>query len=159
MEKDIIERLYDISARPDCEYSTVLYDAVTEIERLRAECQSLAAWVCVHPDGKTGIVCGEGGSQYCAKDAEIERLQADVQTWQGHAKTAIWSDSAECKLLAADNERLRAALEWINQQRYKPRSTINPDNAFEHAIALNEKLIALMDAARAALAQEKPNDR
>lgn len=36
MEKDIIERLYDISARPDCEYSTVLYDAVTEIERLRA---------------------------------------------------------------------------------------------------------------------------
>ena len=35
MEKDIIERLYDISERPDCEYSTVLYDAVTEIERLR----------------------------------------------------------------------------------------------------------------------------
>jgi hypothetical protein len=36
MEKDIIERLYDISERPDCEYSSVLYDAVTEIERLES---------------------------------------------------------------------------------------------------------------------------
>lgn len=35
MEKDIIERLYDISERPDCEYSSVLYDAVNEIEGLR----------------------------------------------------------------------------------------------------------------------------
>lgn len=58
----------------------------------------------------------------------------------------------------AEIERLRAALEWINQQRYTGRNTINPDNAFEHAIALNEKLIAVMDAARAALAEEKPND-
>jgi hypothetical protein len=45
MEKDIIERLYDISERPDCEYSTVLYDAVTEIEHLRREIERLrAAW-------------------------------------------------------------------------------------------------------------------
>jgi len=60
-----------------------LRDTITrltaEVERLRAECQSLAAWVCVHPDGKTGIVCGEGGSQYCAKDAEIERLRAALR--------------------------------------------------------------------------------
>jgi len=56
---------------------------------------------------------------------------------------------------AAEIERLRAALEWINQQRYTRRNTINPDNAFEHAISLNEKLIAVMDAARAALAEEK----
>lgn len=55
-------------------------------------------------------------------------------------------------------ERLRAALEWINQQRYTRRNTINPDSAFDCAISLNEKLIAVMDAARAALAQEKPND-
>jgi hypothetical protein len=56
---------------------------------------------------------------------------------------------------AAEIERMRAALEWINQQRYTDRNTISPDNAFEHAIALNEKLITVMDIARAALAQEK----
>lgn len=44
---------------------------------------------------------------------EIARLRAEVETWVGHAKTAIWSDSEECKLLTADNERLRAALERI----------------------------------------------
>ena len=60
----------------------------------------------------------------------------------------------ELKEAKAEIERLRAALEWINQQRYTRRNTINPDNAFEHAISLNEKLIAVMDAARAALAEE-----
>jgi len=147
------------SGRQDNGSFTAEFKRLTaEVERLRAECQSLAAWVCVHPDGKTGIVCGEGGSQYCAKDAEMERLRADVQTWQSHAKTAIWSDSAECQMLAADNERLRAALEWINQQRYTRRDTINPANGYDRAVALNERLLALMDAARAALTQEKPNE-
>ena len=42
--------------------------------------------------------------------AEVEKLRAEVQTWQGHVKEAIWSDSEECKMLTADNERLRAAL-------------------------------------------------
>lgn len=41
---------------------------------------------------------------------EITTLRAEVETWQRHAKLAIWSDSEECKLLTADNERLRAAL-------------------------------------------------
>lgn len=40
----------------------------------------------------------------------IESLRFEVTQWVNHAKTAIWSDSEECKLLAADNERLRAAL-------------------------------------------------
>jgi hypothetical protein len=44
----------------------------------------------------------------------------------------------------------------INHARYTDRNTINPDNAFEHAVALNEKLIAVMDIARAALTQETP---
>ncbi len=56
---------------------------------------------------------------------------------------------------AAEIERLRAALREIDHARYTDRNTINPDNAFEHAVALNEKLIAVMDAARAALAEEK----
>jgi len=53
--------------------------------------------------------------------------------------------------LRATNERLRAALREIDHARYTGRNTISPDNAFEHAIALNEKLIAVMDIARAAL--------
>jgi hypothetical protein len=53
---------------------------------------------------------------------------------------------------AADRiAQLEAALREIDQARYTGRNTINPDNAFEHAISLNEKLIAVMDIARAAL--------
>jgi hypothetical protein len=60
---------------------------------------------------------------------------------------------------AVEIERLRAALAWINQQRYTGRDTINPANGYDHAIALNEKLLALVDAARAALTtQEKYDD-
>ena len=39
----------------------------------------------------------------------IESLRSEVTQWVRHAKTAIWSDSEECKLLTVDNERLRAA--------------------------------------------------
>lgn len=73
--------------------------------------------------------------------AEIERLS--------EANTQVCSD----------NERLRAALREIDHARYTGRNTINPDNAFEHAISLNEKFIAVMDIARAALAEEKKDDR
>jgi len=60
----------------------------------------------------------------------------------------------ELKEAKAEIERLRAALREIDQARYTRRNTISPDNAFEHAISLNEKLIAVMDIARAALTQE-----
>jgi hypothetical protein len=69
--------------------------------------------------------------------AEIERLS--------EANTQVW----------ADNERLRAALREIHHARYTGRNTINPDSSYEHAIALNEKFIAVMDIARAALAEER----
>ncbi len=62
----------------------------------------------------------------------------------------------ELKEAKAEIKRLRAALREIDQARYTGRNTINPDNAFENAISLNEKLIAVMDIARAALAQETP---
>jgi len=95
------------------DFKEELKDCYAEIERLRAECQGLAAWACIHPDGKTGIVCGEGGSQYCAKDAEIERL--------------------------------RAALAEISELDYPYCD--EPKN-----------LSAAVRIARAALAEEKPND-
>ena len=59
--------------------------------------------------------------------------------------------SDEVDALRAEIERLRAALAWIDQQRYTDRDTINPANGYDRAIALNEKLLALMDVARAAL--------
>lgn len=45
--------------------------------------------------------------------AENERLRAEVKTWINHTKNAVWSDSEECKLLTAENEKLRAAFEGI----------------------------------------------
>jgi len=42
---------------------------------------------------------------------EIERLRAEVKTWVNHTKNAVWSDSEECKLLTAEVEKLRAALD------------------------------------------------
>jgi len=42
--------------------------------------------------------------------AEIERLRAEVQVWINHTKTAVWSDSEECKLLTEENAKLRGDL-------------------------------------------------
>jgi hypothetical protein len=42
---------------------------------------------------------------------EIERLRAEVETWIRHTRTAVWSDIEQCKLLEAENKRLRAALD------------------------------------------------
>ena len=56
---------------------------------------------------------------------------------------------------AARIEQLEAALREIDHARYTGRNTINLDNAYEMAIALNAKLLAVMDTARAAL--EEPH--
>ena len=93
--------------------------------------------------------------------AAIDLIRADLQKLNERNAEYIGTiDRLRRRVAETDVEieRLRAALEWINQQRYTRRNTINPENAFEHAISLNEKLIAVMDAARAALAQEKPNE-
>jgi hypothetical protein len=87
-------------------------------------------------------------------------FRASDQNGVGWTPTTVVPVPAGLLHRAADEiERMRAALEWINQQRYTGRNTINPDNAFEHAISLNEKLIAVMDIARAALAEENKDDR
>jgi hypothetical protein len=86
--------------------------------------------------------------------AEIERLRADL----AHADAKGQENDKLLWGTIKANERLRAALREIDQARYTNRNTINPDNAFEHAISLNEKLIAVMDIARAALAEEARDD-
>lgn len=99
-----------------------------------------------------------------------ERLRAEVEELQSECAERDWlfneggeesvaAMEQELIALRATNERLRAALEWINQQRYTGRGTINPESAYNRAVALNEKLIALMDVARGTLAQQKPDDR
>ena len=54
-------------------------------------------------------------------------------------------------MLQARVAELKAALQWIDQQRYADRSTITPVNAFERATSLNDQLVMIMDKARAAL--------
>jgi hypothetical protein len=80
----------------------------------------------------------------------VERLRAPAYWISGSSEGHEGDNSAPLEA-AAEIERLRAALAWIDQQRYTGRDTINPANGYDHAIALNEKLLALMDVARAAL--------
>jgi len=102
--------------------------------------------------------------------AEIERLRAAMSDAE-KAYQATPASTLEEQIMnpciaknerewwaATEIKRLRAALRDIDQLRYTRRNTISPDNAFEHAISLNEKLIAVMDIARAALAEEKKNE-
>lgn len=93
---------------------------------------------------------------------EIERLNRELDdVWDALAiqreDNASFGDAF--KRMTSEIERLRAALREVHHARYTGRNTINPDNAFEHAISLNEKLIAVMDIARAALAEEKKDAR
>jgi hypothetical protein len=88
----------------------------------------------------------------------ITTLRAEVETVGAMHRDACELAKhrmQEVERLRADNERLRAALRDIDHARYTGRNTINPDNAFQHAISLNEKLIAVMDIARAALIEDK----
>ena len=48
-------------------------------------------------------------------------------------------------------EQLEAALREIDQARYTGRCTINPANGYDQAVALNKKLVGVMNIARAAL--------
>ena len=53
---------------------------------------------------------------------------------------------------AADRiEQLEAALREIDQARYTGRCTINPANGYDQAVALNKKLVGVMNIARAVL--------
>lgn len=75
------------------------------VERLRAGFQCAESGNrCRTMDAQSGCVCAEAADR-------IAQLEAEVKTWQGHARTAIWSDSEECKFLTARIEQLEAALE------------------------------------------------
>ena len=102
------------------------------VERLRTTTDG----VTVNPDGLEAAF-------------EIERLRDEIERLTKYD---------EVLHLRATNARLRAALTWINHQRYTGRSTINPENGYDRAVALNTKLLAVMDVARGTLAQGEPNE-
>jgi hypothetical protein len=160
MQTDIVERLRAAAKHPYNQHgpNEWLGEAAAEIERLRAENASLSSWQCEFTDGKTGLVYSEGGGTYCAMAkklatlrADNERLRTEVATWRGHAKTAIWSDSEECKLLTADNERLRAALQWFVDEydKVQPMRQARMHNPGCRCV------LCAYDNARAVLAEEK----
>ena len=129
-------RAIDHLSVEDCFLQSPMFgNAADEIERLRAEVKKLT-----------------GEQTDCYTDLNSARQD------NGSFTTEFKRLTAEVERLTSENQRLRAALEWIDQQRYTGRRTINPANGYDRAVALNEKLISVMDAARAALTQEKPND-
>ena len=92
---------------------------------------------------------------------EITKLRAEVEMWKRHAKLAIWSDSEECKLLTADNERLRAALlsaPTVDIKLVTPDreySTMSPLDCYEAGLldGAHQAREAIKKAARAALGE------
>ena len=104
---DIVERL---RFRADENYEMLanihepLLEAADEIERLRAAFDRLY-WYAERLKKRDPLLIE-------AAD-EIERLRSEVQTWISHTKTAVWSDSEECKFLTEENAKLRAALERV----------------------------------------------
>lgn len=91
----------------------------------------------------------------------IESLRSEVTQWVNHAKTAIWSDSEECKMLTAENERLRAALlsaPTVDINLVTPDrdySTMSPLDCYEAGVldGAHQAREAIKKAARAALGE------
>ena len=93
------------------------YDKMwSEIERLREEVKTLNTAL----DMATADVNkAHDRNERLAKDydtareahddliMENDKLREEVKVWQNHTKTAVWSDSEECKFLSAEVERLK----------------------------------------------------
>jgi len=75
---------------------------IADHDRLEAENAALAAWQCVHLDGKTGVTADEHGNQVCAKDARIAALEAALRYWD----EAFATGRSEPLFIARDNGRL-----------------------------------------------------
>jgi len=101
---------------------------VSALREARERSNQLAAWQCIHTDGKTGIVCDERGNQSCAKDVKPEtstvrelmeknaRLETALRTAQNAAKTLAYAQGTELQHLrqnAAYDHKLRAEHESL----------------------------------------------
>ena len=103
---------------------------------------------CKVMDAASGCACAKAA-------AEIERLRAEVKVWQGHAKTAIWSDSEECKMLTRINAALLEAptvdINVVVPDR--DYATMTPKDCYEAGLldGVYQAREAIKAAARAAL--------
>ena len=88
---------------------------------------------------------------------EITTLRAEVETWQRHAKLAIWSDSEECKLLTSINAALQEAptvdIKVVVPDR--DYSTMTPKDCYESGLldGVYQAREAIKKAAQAALGE------
>ena len=96
-------------------------------------------------------LCAEAADTITALRAEVAAFKAGNRDLQLHFDVL----KADYDNLTAENERLTAALEWIDNQRYEGRGTISEGNAYQYAGRLNEKIVAIMDRARAALKEPR----
>ena len=87
--------------------------------------------------------------------ARIEQLEAEVQTWVNHTKTAVWSDSEECKMLTRINAALIEAptvdIDVVVPDR--DYSAMTPKDCYEAGLldGVYQAREAIKAAARAAL--------
>ena len=84
----------------------------------------------------------------------VERLRRGEPCREGCGAPCRTMDAASgciCAEAADRIEQLEAALREIDQARYTGRCTINPTNGYDQAVALNKKLVGVMNIARAAL--------
>jgi len=157
---DLVERLRAwgpmVSSGYECPAAgTVMHEAADRIEQLEAENASLATWQCEFTDGKTGLVYGQGGTTFCIMAKRMQQLEAEVKVWQGHAKTAIWSDSEECKMLTRINAALLEAptvdVDVVVPDR--DYSAMTPKDCYEAGLldGVYQAREAIKAAARAAL--------
>lgn len=88
---------------------------------------------------------------------EIEKLRAEVQVWINHTKTAVWSDSEECKLLTRINAALLEAptvdVEVVVPDR--DYGTMTPKECYEAGLldGVYQARKTIKAAARAALGE------
>ena len=120
---------------------------------LCAPCHTMLAYGEIHPSFAFFAV------EIIRLRSEVKKLRAEVQTWQGHAKTAVWSDSEECKLLTRINAALLEApsvdVEVVVPDR--DYATMTPKDCYEAGLldGVHQAREAIKAAARAALAEEK----
>lgn len=99
------------------------------------------------------------GTGHCHRDEQIARLRAEVERLRAHLKTAIWSDSEECKLLTRINAVLLEA-PTVDVDVVVPNrdySAMTPKDCYEAGLldGVHQAREAIKAATRAALAQEK----
>lgn len=90
--------------------------------------------------------------------ARIEQLEAEVEVWMNHTKTAVWSDSEECKMLTRINAALIEAptvdINVVVPDR--DYSAMTPKDCYEAGLldGVYQAREAIKAAARAALEGE-----